>query len=249
MNIEIKNCSWITANWPAPSWVKAGISTRYGGSSNPPFDKLNLALHVGDEANKVVGNRTYLNDLLKLPADPVWLNQTHGTRIINTNKIENNQADGSFTENSGVVCAVLTADCVPLLLCNSSGGKVAAIHVGWRGMSSGIISSAIEIFRNDREDMFVWIGPHISENNYEVGYDVYSSCTKKDNELEKAFTKNQNGRWYANLELMIRHELMKNGIYNIYISEYCTFKHSQYFYSYRRNNVTGRMASMIWIDK
>ena len=246
---DSENRSWIKAQWGAPPWIKAGISTRNGGHSQSPFNSLNVAMHVGDNPETVGLNRKYLRDLLALPAEPVWLDQIHGNKIIQLGEKNNPQADGSYTNKSGVVCAIMTADCIPVLLCDTKGTIVAAVHVGWRGYCAGIIAKVLGIFSMPKSDILVWIGPHISASNYEVGDDVYHSCVDRDRGVSKFFTKSPSGRWYANLEMMVQHELMADNVTNITSSNSCTFRLNADFFSYRRDNITGRMASMIWIDK
>ena len=175
-----ENRSWIEAQWDAPPWIRAGISTRHGGYSQPPYDSLNLAYHVGDKPETVTLNRRYLKDLLDLPGEPLWLNQVHGNRVIEAGSSDNLDADGSFTDKPELVCVIMAADCLPLLICDNSGTKIAAVHVGWRGYCAGIITMALEAFRPIFQELIVWIGPHIRQNNYEVGDDVYYSCINRD---------------------------------------------------------------------
>ncbi len=240
--------SWLPANWDAPPWIKAGTSTRRGGTSRPPFDSQNLAMHVGDEPRAVMKNRAGLAGMLGLPSEPVWLKQQHGKRIISATDDNNRKADGSFTGQSGIVCAVLTADCVPLLLCNRSGTRIAAIHIGWRGFCQGIVNQAVQLFADTPDNILAWTGPHISRAHYEVGNDVRDACLQADQGLAGAFVKNSTGRWQAGLEQMIRQTLESRGITQIYSAGQCTCARAETFFSYRRDGRTGRMASLIWID-
>jgi polyphenol oxidase len=241
--------SWIMANWNVPTCINAGTTTRHGGGSQLPYDSLNLASHVGDNTETVRLNRDYIRHLLTLPAEPIWLNQVHGTRIIKPGETDNLDADGIYTDQSGIVCAVLTADCVPLLMCDKDGMQIAAVHIGWRGFCSGIIQNSVSLFSGNPNTMLAWIGPHIGENAYEVGDDVYRACINKNKYLDKAFKKNLRGRWNASLNKLVQDELKSYGIMNIYNTNFCTFKNNSQFFSFRRNNLTGRMASMIWKDK
>jgi YfiH family protein len=247
MGIDPGNNSWLPASWDAPSTIRAGTSTRLGGHSLPPFDTLNLALHVGDVSETVRLNRSRLSELLKLPSTPVWLEQVHGNRIVTESDLDNNIADGIYSEKAGVVCVIMTADCVPLLLCNTSGTKIAAVHAGWRGFCAGVIDKALALFGKD--EVQAWIGPHIGADHYEVGDDVRSACLHKYPQLAHAFQPNQRGRWQANLETMVRHSLAGTGVKSIFSSNYCTYSEADKFYSYRRNPQTGRTASMIWMDR
>jgi len=240
---------WIPANWEAPAMVKAGTSTRHGGNSLPPYASMNLALHVGDTAETVLNNRVALSNYLKLPTEPVWLEQVHGNRIINDDSRNTNIADGMYTEEAGVVCTVMTADCVPVLLCNSNGTEIAAVHAGWRGLCAGVLDNAVSCFRTVPDELLVWIGPHIRQDNYEVRDDVRDACINQDTQLRQAFVRNNYGHWQADLELLVRLILLKYGISKIYSIGQCTYAQADNFYSYRRNPLTGRTASMIWIDK
>lgn len=241
---------WLKADWPAPPWISAGTSTRLGGASNVPFDSLNMAMHVGDDPESVDKNRKRVCELLNLPSQPVWLNQKHGNTII-TNPLHpvSIAADGSYTNQKGIVCTVMTADCIPLLISNKAGKEIAAVHIGWRGLCSGIISSAIELFRDSPANLLAWIGPHISTDHYEVGDEVRNACAALDDSTVTGFVRNQNRRWQADLEEITRIILTKNGISSIFSAGHCTFSENHLFFSYRRNYKTGRMASFIWMDK
>ncbi len=249
MNQQTEPESWIPANWEAPPGIKAGISTRTGGYSHAPYSGFNLALHVGDSESDVRRNREQLKSFLSLTREPVWLNQVHKSRIINSGFEKKNVADGIVTEVPQLPCVILTADCVPLLMCNSTGKKIGAIHVGWRGLVAGIVNNAISWFDSSPEEIIIWIGPHIRDENYEVGQDVYDACVNLDNDLQSGFTKKGRDHWYANLEMMIKTILNKQGIYRIFTTPFCTYKDDDLFFSYRREGVTGRMASMIWMNE
>jgi polyphenol oxidase len=243
-----QNRAWVEALWDAPAWIKAGITTRHGGHSLSPYRGLNLATHVGDNPETVKLNRDWLKNRLALPGEPIWLDQIHGNRIIEAGESDNLQADGSYTDRPGLVCVILTADCVPLLLSNKKGTKVAAVHVGWRGYCAGIISRALIKFNAVKEDILGWIGPHIREKNYEVGDEVYAACIERNKNAGSCFTKSGAGRWNANLELLVRHELSGNNVTSIFSAGTCTYEQEPDFFSYRRENITGRMACMIWIE-
>ena len=215
----------------------------------PPYNALNLATHVGDNPETVSWNRKHLSELLKLPSAPLWLNQVHGNRIVCAETMDNNTADGIYSETAGLVCAVMTADCVPVLLCNQAGTRVAAVHVGWKGFSANIIRNAIELYSDNLSGLCVWIGPHIGKSHYEVGDDVWNSCLAADRSLGNAFSKNMHGRWQADLEWIVRHTFEMHGVSNIMSSARCTYAETDTFYSFRRDGQTGRMASMIWIAR
>jgi polyphenol oxidase len=249
MASKLNSQAWIAAKWGAPDRVKAGVTTRAGGNSLPPYDALNLATHVGDDPATVTRNRSYVSGLLQLPSEPIWLNQIHGNRIVCAEKLENNTADGTYTDQTGLVCTVMTADCVPVLLCNATASRVAAVHVGWKGFCADILENALELYFNEWADMFVWIGPHIHQRHYEVGNDVRDDCLAKNHELAGAFLPNSRGRWQADLETMLCQQLQAYGISRITSANLCTYGEPDLFYSYRRDGQTGRMASMIWIDQ
>jgi polyphenol oxidase len=239
---------WIPAKWNAPPGIKAGITTRVGGFSKAPFNAFNIANHVGDDKLDVRKNRNKLITDLNLENEPVWLNQIHENRIVNADGNINIVADGAITSTPGIPCVIMTADCVPLLICNQDGNKIGAIHVGWKGLVAGIVHNAVKKFDISPEHLMVWIGPHIKEDNYEVGPDVYQNCIDIDDNLKSAFKRKDSTHWYANLEAMIKYLLNKSGVWDIYSSPYCTYSDEDNFFSYRRDQTTGRMASMIWMD-
>lgn len=243
------NIGWIEANWPAPAHVHAGTTTRLGGTSSASYDSFNLAEHVGDDRHKVNANRELLRRYLQLPANPVWLRQAHGNHVINARTAaRNTTADGSYTDTAGIVCAVLTADCLPLLLCDTRGMEIAAIHIGWRSFSSNIIRNALAVFSVPPSELMAWLGPCISSNHYEVGNDVRDPCLERSTLFDIAFTPVRDGHWRADLARLAKLELEEHGLDNIYGGEYCTFAEKSLFYSYRREGTTGRMASLIWMD-
>lgn len=244
----IASKSWIWADWPAPDHICAGTSIRQGGFSQGQFSYLNLATHVGDNKNNVLKNRAYLAQQLSLSSEPNWLNQAHGNCIINLDKNTGNiTADGSYSTNKNRICVILTADCVPLLFCNKAGTKIAAIHAGWKGLCGGILENACRLYPNPSEVM-VWIGPCISKKNYEVGNDVYQTCIKHLQATSDAFTQTNTEHWQCDLVSIVKIILKNNHIGAIYECELCTYEEEALFYSYRRDGVTGRTASMIWMD-
>ena len=250
MKTEPGSGLWIPANWAAPARVFAGITTRLGGVSHSPFNDLNLAAHVGDHPDSVRENRRRVKKALDLPSEPVWLNQIHGCSIIKGKPVAKPAtADGCYTDQTGIVCTVMTADCIPLLLCNRSATEIAAVHVGWRGIGAGIIPAALASFRENAANLLAWIGPHIGSNHYEVGDEVRVACISVDHDTAGGFIRNNAGRWQASLEEIARIVLINNGLTSIYSDGRCTFTEDHYFYSYRREKRTGRMASLIWMAK
>ena len=240
---------WLAADWPAPENIHAGCTTRGGGTSRFAYDSLNLAAHVGDDERNVLHNRRFLIDRLNLPAEPVWLEQKHGCRIINpVDAIKERQADGMYTDCVGHVCVVLTADCLPLLICDRSGQEIAAIHIGWRGYAKNIVAAAIKTFRQHPRNLLAWIGPCISARHYEVGREVRDACVVINKESSSAFSPSRKDHWFADIQLLVRFQLRACGLENISGGEFCTFTDKELFYSFRRDGVTGRMASLIWMD-
>jgi YfiH family protein len=240
--------NWMKADWPAPAGVHAGTTLRYGGISQQPFDSFNLAAHVGDDLRNVEQNRKQMITVLGLQQQPLWLNQQHSTLVINADKtdksIQKPIADASFTESTGVVCVVLTADCLPILLCDEQGKHIAAIHAGWRGLLSGIIEKTVAIFQN--KPILAWLGPAISQQAFEVGDEVRTAFVSESSHAECAFLNSRAGKWSADLSLLATMRLHSAGVTNVYGGSYCTFNDQERFYSYRRSGQTGRMASLIW---
>lgn len=241
--------SLIFPDWPAPETIKALSTTRQGGFSLPPYDGFNLGTHVGDEPNTVIKNRDYLVDVAQLPESPRWLNQIHGTRVINSNDWQLNiDADAIVSQQNNHICTIMTADCLPLLLCNKQGDTVAAIHAGWRGLSAGIIEKTITEFHCAHQDILVWLGPAIGPNQFEVGTDVYQTFIQHSAKAIQAFQQTDATHYLADIYLLARQRLTALGVNAIFGGDLCTASDQQHFFSYRRDEVTGRMASMIWIS-
>ncbi|MEO6697098.1 MAG: peptidoglycan editing factor PgeF, partial [Gammaproteobacteria bacterium] len=220
------------------------------GVSLAPFDSLNLANHVGNATEQVAENRARLRQALDLPAEPVWLKQVHGSRIVDAvgpNSFgQYAEADGAYTRETGVVCAVLTADCLPLLLCDQSGTHIAAVHVGWRGLAAGVIEAALHHF-DDTRHVLAWLGPAIGPQSFEVGDEVRELFIAHDAEAQHAFRPSPAQRWLADIYQLARQRLHAQGVTRIYGGECCTYSDPERFYSYRRDGVTGRMATLIWL--
>lgn len=239
---------WIQADWPAPQNIHAGTTLRTGGHSKKPFNELNLALHVDDQADDVLKNRHTLIETLHLPSEPIWLEQTHSSKIICVdNATENLHADASYTKEKNTICTIMTADCVPILFCNQEGTKVAAVHAGWKGICAGIIENSIKAL-SQAETLFAWIGPCISAKHYEVGNDVYENCMKHSDRLDIAFEQIDTDRWYCDLVKTVIILLENCKVGAIYECNLCTYSESDLFFSYRRDGRTGRTASMIWME-
>ena len=241
--------SWVSADWPAPHWVRALTTTRRGGYSAPPYDGLNLGDHVGDDPGRVEGNRALLAQRLNLPAQPEWLRQVHGCTVLELpGPGLACSADASIARGPGRVCAVLTADCLPLLLCDRSGSRVAAVHAGWRGLAEGVVEAAVSRLGVPGPDLLVWLGPAIGPNAFEVGGEVRHAFVSRDEQAVEAFRPARPGHWLADIFQLARLRLHRRGVRFVYGGEYCTVTDPERFYSYRRDGATGRMASLIWIE-
>ena len=238
---------WIVPDWPAPARVKAFITTRSGGVSRAPFDGLNLGDHVGDVPGDVAANRALLSGYL--PAAPLWLRQVHGTNVVAAEGVDSGvEADAAHTATPGIVCAILTADCLPLLICDRNGTQVAAVHAGWRGLNQSVIERTIEAMRVPPPELLVFLGPAIGPTRYEVGDDVRDVFVSDDENAVTAFLPNANGKWLANLYELAQLRLRRLGVEAIYGGDCCTFSDTERFFSYRRDGQTGRMAALIWLE-
>ncbi|NKB38898.1 MAG: peptidoglycan editing factor PgeF [Gammaproteobacteria bacterium] len=246
---DIEKSFWQEASWPAPPRIRAGTTTRLQGLSRSPYESFNLAEHVGDDREDVAANRSLLRQGLSLPSSPLWLKQVHGARITNEKEWHKEiEADACCTNQADVVCAVLSADCLPLLLCDNKGLQIGALHLGWRGVAAGLIESSIENFSCDVVNLIAWIGPHIRQQHYEIGTDVYDIFQNRDPGTDRAFIPDGKGKWQLSLAQLVNYELEKCGISQIYDCQACTYAEPLHFFSYRRQAITGRMATLIWID-
>jgi hypothetical protein len=228
---------FIVPEWPTPSSVKALVTTVAFG---------NLAGHVGDDPAVVAINRARL--ARQLPREPRWLSQVHGTRCVSAEiATAGIDADAITARSPGAVCAVLTADCLPILLCDNTGSVVAAAHAGWRGLAAGIIEATVAAMGGSAEDLLAWLGPAIGPEMYEVGTEVLAAFVERDPDARIAFSPRQNGRFNCDLFALARLRFARLGVHRVYGGGRCTFTDSKHFYSFRRGDVTGRMASLIWI--
>lgn len=238
---------FIRPDWSAPSRVRAVSTSRQGGVSAAPWDSFNLADHVGDAYSAVTENRRRLVDTLQLPASPNWLKQVHGASVAIERWSPGCAGDAAYTQQAGVVCAVLTADCLPLLMCDQAGTQIAVVHAGWRGLVAGVIEATLTRFSGDRADIMVWLGPAIGPAAFEVGEDVYKAFTTTDSHACRAFEPCGSGHWLANLYELARLRLRAVGVTQICGGELCTLSDPHRFFSYRRDGETGRMVSLIWL--
>jgi hypothetical protein len=240
---------WIIPDWPAPACVHAVTTTRQGGVSQGAFSSMNPADHVGDDPEAVAANRARLQQQLALPGGPVWLQQVHGTKIVDAATVSGTpQADAAYACHPGVVCAVLTADCLPLLLCDRAGGCVAAVHAGWRGLAAGVIEAAVRTLHRPGADLLAWLGPAISPAAYRVGEEVRDTFLAHDQRAEAAFTAAAGGGWQADLYRLAHQRLAACGVRDVHGGGYCSYGEAGRFFSYRRDRTCGRMASLIWLS-
>jgi len=238
--------------WPAPPGIKALTTLRTAGVSQAPYESLNLAAHVDDDEVAVRENRRRLMSGLQLPGEPVWLRQVHGCRIVDAaDAVSGCEADGARTARPDVVCAVLTADCLPVFLCNRSGTEVAVLHAGWRGLAAGVIESGLAALESPPEQLVAGFGPAIGPRRFEIGAEVRERLLESDPHSSTAFEASANaGRWMADLYRLAELRLCRAGITMVADpAQYsCTYEQSDRFFSYRRSGLCGRMASLIWID-
>jgi YfiH family protein len=237
----------ITPDWPAPANVRAFTTTRRRGRSRGPYADLNLADHVGDDPVAVAANRGRLR--LYLPTAPHWLKQVHGTRCVVAEELApGTEADASVSFAPSTVCAVLTADCLPLLLCDAAGTVVAAAHAGWRGLAAGVIESTVAAMDRPGDELLAWLGPAIGPAAFEVGDDVRDAFVAHDHAAARAFMPHGAGKWLCDIYELARWRLAALGVHRVFGGDLCTFEDAGRFYSYRRDGATGRMASVIWLD-
>ncbi len=238
----------IPVDWPAPENVQAATTSRIGGVSLAPFDSFNLADHVGDHPAAVLANRERLLEELALPAEPLWLKQVHGRRVVTLDGLPAGlpEADASVSAGPGRVCAVLTADCLPVLFCDRAGTCVAAAHAGWRGLAAGVLEATVAQMAVAPGGIMAWLGPAIGPQVFEVGTDVRVAFV--DDDAASAFAAQGDGRWLVDIRQLARQRLARVGVSAVYGGDRCTYSEAGMFYSYRRDGVTGRMASLVWLS-
>lgn len=251
--------SVLRPDWPAPATVNAITTLRCCGDSSPPYDSLNLADHVGDDPAAVRRNRHSLMRALDLPAAPLWLEQVHGTDVIEVRAADHHAdavsppvADAAFSGQPGCVCTVLTADCLPLLICDRHGRRVAAVHAGWRGLAAGIIEATVAAIGVPAADLLVWLGPAIGATAFEVGAEVREVFIREDERAGSAFRasdrhQHDGERYLADIYALARLRLQYLGVRAVHGGHWCTVTEAESFYSYRRDGRCGRMASLIWL--
>lgn len=243
---------WLEPHWPAPARVRSAVSLRHGGVSAAPYHALNLGDHVGDDAAAVAENRRRLRAALRLPAEPAWLRQVHGTRVMDLAGAAADvrpEADASLTRTPDTVCAILTADCLPVLLCDERGSCVAAAHAGWRGLCDGVIENTVRGLGVPPSSLLAWLGPAIGPQAFEVGVEVREAFMRVDAAAARAFAPAAlPQKFMGDLYALARQRLERAGVSRVYGGDLCTLSDAARFYSHRRDGVSGRMASLIWIE-
>lgn len=243
----VEPIGFLPADWPAPAHIKAGTTLRTGGVSVAPFDSLNLGDRAGDEPAAVAANRERIHTALALPGEPAWLYQVHGTRVVDADGDSSGEADASVASRSDAVCTVLTADCLPVLFCDTAGECWGAAHAGWRGLAAGVLEATIDALPARPADVMAWLGPSIGAHNFEVGEDVRAAfCERAPADASAFVARDTPGKFLADIYALARARLERAGVHAVYGGGLCTIDDAQRFYSYRREPKTGRMASLIW---
>ncbi len=233
--------------WPAPANVRALQTLRTGGCSPAPWGSFNLGDHVGDSSTLVAANRAKLRALL--PGEPLWLQQVHCITAVDADfSTDLPTADAAIAHQPGKVCVVMTADCLPLLLCDRTGTVVAAAHAGWRGLLAGVLEATISKMGVPASELLAWLGPAIGPKYFEVGDEVHAAFINQAPDAALAFSAQRPGKWLADIYTLARQRLQAAGVDSISGGDFCTVSDPERFFSYRRDGVTGRMASLIWLD-
>jgi polyphenol oxidase len=231
-------------DWPAPRNVHAWVTER---GSAARYGALNLALHVGDDASAVAANRARLRAALELRSEPRWLTQVHGVRVVDLDRDHDTEADGAVTSSAQVACAVMTADCLPVLLCDRAGTRVGVAHAGWRGLLNGVLPAAVAACGNPK-DLVAWLGPAIGQAAYEVGPEVRAAFVAARADASGRFLRNARGRWQADLYGLARDALEAAGVESVHGGGFCTYTQAGRFFSHRREAPCGRMAALVWLE-
>ncbi len=241
----------ILPDWPAPPGVHAAFTLRSRGVSQPPFGTFNVAAHVGDDPRAVAENRAALRASLRLPAEPVWLEQVHAHRVVDldneTSRELSDPADAAVTRTPGRICVIQVADCLPVLFAAADGSAVGAAHAGWRGLAGGVLEATVRAMNTPPAQLFAWMGPAIGQAHFEVGEEVRAAFLAADAGAEGAFAANERGRWQCDLYALARQKLAALGVLSVHGGSWCTYADAERFFSYRRDGRCGRMAAVVWI--
>ena len=236
--------------WRLPPGVRAAFTTRQGGVSGAPWDSFNLGAHVGDAHEAVVANRARLTSMLSLRSEPAWMSQVHGVDVFDLDKagdlLAPPTADAVITHERGRVCAIMVADCLPVLFVSRDGSRIGAAHAGWRGLAAGVLEKTVAALGVPGSQLSAWFGPAISRDHFEVGDEVRSAFVANDAGAASAFEKNARGKWQADLVALAKRRLGAVGVTDVSGGEWCTFADRERFFSHRRDGKGGRMAALIW---
>lgn len=253
----------ITPDWSAPAGVRCAFTLRRGGVSAAPYNSLNVGAHVGDVAYAVQGNRRRVRESLQVPAEPVWLQQVHGTDVVNLDVLVGQpcaaasvgaalgdaaRGDAAVTRTAGRVCVIQVADCMPVLFAARDGSAVGAAHAGWRGLAGGVLEQTVRALGVPPARLIAWVGPTISQEHFEVGDDVRAAFLSQDAGASPAFAANTRGRWQCDLYALARRRLAALGVNDVSGGGWCTYADAARFFSYRRDGQCGRMAALIWMS-
>ena len=250
----------VWAQWPLTGKVRALTTARYGaGSSLPPFDHFNLGNRYaadGDDPEAVERNRAELIERFALPSAPHWLRQVHGTDVLRfsapppavAGEGVEPAADACVTSIPGVVLAILTADCLPVVFANEDGSEIGAAHAGWRGLAAGVLENTVAAMHSPADRIIAWLGPAAGPQAYEVGAEVFDAFVSQDESTAAAFVATRPGHWHVDLYALARRRLARLGIVRVHGGELCTISDPQRFYSHRRDARTGRMATLVWMQ-
>jgi YfiH family protein len=237
----------LAADWPAPPGVVAFTTLRHGaGVSTAPFDHFNLGSRCGDTPEAVAGNRAELAQRFGLPSPPRWLRQVHGTTVAVEPGVDEPEADAAVTRTPGTVLAILTADCLPVVFAADDSGEVAAAHAGWRGLAAGVLEATVAAMQAAPERVLAWLGPCAGPQAYEVGQEVFDAFLARDPRAAAVFAATRPGHWRVDLYALARQRLLAAGVSRVHGGGLCTISDPQRFYSHRRDQRTGRMATLVW---
>lgn len=250
--------AWLDADWPAPPGVRALATTRHGlGVSQAPFDSFNLGIRCGDDAEAVIENRRQLEVALGLPAPPHWLKQVHGIEVVRFSPSlqaweaaeAEPEADAAVTSTPGTVLAILTADCLPVVFAARDGSEVAAAHAGWRGLADGMLEATVAAMNTPANDIVAWLGPAAGPGAYEIGVEVFEAFVAHDAGAAVAFAPTRLGHWKVDLYALARRRLAGVGVTDVHGGNLCTISDSHRFFSHRRDQRSGRIATLAWIER
>jgi YfiH family protein len=240
--------AFLPADWPAPPGVRALTTLRHGlGGSQSPFGTFNLGSRCGDEVVVVAENRRQLETALALPSPPRWLRQVHGMAVAVEPGDDEPEADAAVTATPGTVLAILTADCLPVVLAAKDGGEIAAAHAGWRGLCTGVLESTVGAMRTPPDQLVAWLGPAAGPQAYEIGTEVFEAFTARDGRARMAFVPTRPGHWRVDLYMLARQRLLDAGMTDVHGGGLCTISDPSRFFSHRRDGRSGRIATLAWI--